>query len=114
VEFAREIALEVIVEVRDEDELNDALELGARLIGINNRNLESLAIDPATSERLLGLVPPGVVAVAESGVSSRDDVERVARRGADAVLVGSTISAAGDPAAAVRALTGVTKVARVG
>jgi len=114
VDFAREIALEVLVEVRDEEELNDALELGAGLIGINNRNLESLAIDPATSERLLGLVPPGVVAVAESGVASRDDVERVARRGADAVLVGSTISAAADPAAAVRALTGVTKVARVG
>jgi indole-3-glycerol phosphate synthase len=114
VEFAREIALEVLVEVRDEEELSDALELGARLIGINNRNLESLAIDPATSERLLGMVPAGVVAVAESGVSSRNDVERVARRGADAVLVGSTISAADDPAAAVRALSGVPKVTRAG
>lgn len=109
---ARRLRLEVLVEVRDEEELTRALDAGAELIGINNRNLETLEIDPRTCERLLKLVPASVVAVAESGVSGREDVERVGRAGADAVLVGSVISAAKDPAAAVRALSGVDRVSR--
>ena len=109
---ARQLALEVLVEVRDEHELERALDAGATIIGINNRNLETLQIDPATSERLLRLVPPSVIAIAESGVSERADVERVARAGANAVLVGSVISAAQDPSAAVAALSGVARVRR--
>ena len=109
---AQELALEVLVEVRDEQELALALECDARVIGINNRNLETLAIDAATSERLLSRVPSSVVAIAESGVSSRGDVERIARSGADAVLVGSSVSAATDPQAAVRRLTGVPRIGR--
>jgi indole-3-glycerol phosphate synthase len=111
-ETARQLRLEVVIEVRDEHELQRALDSGATIVGINNRNLETLAIDPATSERLLALVPPTIVAVAESGVSSRVDVERVAARGADAVLVGSSVSAAPDPSAAVANLCGVERVAR--
>lgn len=110
--FARELPLEVLVEVRDEDELVRAIDAGATVIGINNRNLETLAIDPGTAQRLLGLVPPAIIAVAESGVSGREDVERMARSGADAVLVGSVLSAADDPTAAVRALTNVRRVGR--
>lgn len=109
---ATEIALPVLLEVRDERELDVALDCGARIIGINNRNLETLEIDATRAERLLGRVPSEVVAVAESGVTSRADVDRVAAAGADAVLVGSSISASSDPAAAVRALTGVARVAR--
>lgn len=109
---AKELALEVLVEVRDEQELDLALECGACVIGINNRNLETLAIDAATSERLLTRVPSSIIAIAESGVSSRGDVERVAGAGADAVLVGSSVSAAADPREAVRRLTGVPRVAR--
>lgn len=109
---ARELALEVLVEVRDEHELDLALACDARVIGINNRNLETLAIDAATSERLLSRVPSSVVAVAESGVSNRGDVERAARAGADAVLVGSSVSAAADPQNAVRCLTGVPRIGR--
>lgn len=109
---ARALDLETIVEVRDERELELALSLGAPIIGINNRNLETLAIDPATSERLLAAMPAGRIAIAESGVSGRADVERVARRGADAVLVGSAISAAADPESAVRALVGVARESR--
>lgn len=112
VNVAKELSLELLVEIRDERELDLALECGASAIGINNRNLETLAIDPATSERLLRRVPPAVIAVAESGVSTRGDVERVARCGADAVLVGSSVSAAADPAEAVRSLTGVPRTAR--
>ena len=109
---ARELALEVLVEVRDETELELALNAGAKIVGINNRNLETLAIDAATSERLLGRVPSGVIAIAESGVSVRADVERVAEAGADAVLVGSSVSAAANPEDAVRCLTGVPRVDR--
>jgi indole-3-glycerol phosphate synthase len=110
---ANELALEVLVEVRDEVELELALEGGANIVGINNRNLETLAIDTGTSERLLARLPTRVIAIAESGVSGRADVERVARAGADAVLVGSSVSAAADPEEAVRCLTGVPRVARV-
>lgn len=109
---AQRLALEVVVEVRDGQELDLALECDASVIGINNRNLETLEIDAKTSERLLARVPSSIVAIAESGVSSRSDVERVALAGADAVLVGSTVSAAADPHNAVRRLTGVPRVAR--
>ena len=110
--FARMLGVEPLVEVRDEDELQDALESGALLIGVNNRDLETLTIDAATCERLLPLVPVTHVAIYESGVQSRVDVERAAAFGADAVLVGSSISAAGSPSDAVRALTGVTRTRR--
>ncbi|HEY4217649.1 MAG TPA: indole-3-glycerol phosphate synthase TrpC [Gemmatimonadaceae bacterium] len=112
IDTAAALRLEVLVEIRDESELQRALDAGALIIGINNRNLETLVIDPATSERLLGLVPGSVVAIAESGVSGRADVERVAASGADAVLVGSSISAAADPSAAVADLSDVTRVPR--
>jgi indole-3-glycerol phosphate synthase len=109
---AHELELEVLVEVRDETELELALSLDATLIGVNNRNLETLEMDASTSERLLPLIPSSVVAIAESGISSREDVERVGRVGADAVLVGSSISASERPLEAVRALTNVDKARR--
>jgi indole-3-glycerol phosphate synthase len=110
--MARSLALETIVEVRDQEELRLALELGATIIGINNRNLETLEIDPATSERLLPLIPPSTIAIAESGMTTRADVERVAALGADAVLVGSSLSAAKDPAALVKELSSVRRSSR--
>ena len=113
-DVARQLDLEVIVEIRDEAELSRAIEGGAAIIGINNRNLETLAIDPATSDRLLALIPPDIIAIAESGVAARADVERVARRGADAVLVGSVLSAAADAVTAVQQLTGVPRMGRDG
>lgn len=106
---ARALGLEVLVEIRDEIELERALAVNAEIIGINNRNLETLVIDRGTSERLVSVIPASIVVVAESGVSGRDDVIRVAKSGADAVLVGSSISAANDPVAATRDLTGVTR-----
>jgi indole-3-glycerol phosphate synthase len=111
-ETGRDVGLELLVEIRDEAELDRALEVGATMIGVNNRDLESLAIDPSTAERLVPRIPSGIVAIAESGVKSREDVERYARCGADAVLVGSSISAATDPTAATRSLTDVPRIAR--
>lgn len=110
----RALGLELLVEVRDEEELERALDAGAQMVGVNNRDLETLVIDPSTADRLLPRIPAGVVAIAESGVRSRADVERYARFGADAVLVGSSLSAAADPVAATRSLTGVPKVHRAG
>ena len=82
------------------------------MIGINNRNLETLAIDDAVSARLLPLVPGNRSAVYESGVNSRADVERAAAIGADAVLVGSLLSSSEDGGAATAALVGVPRRAR--
>lgn len=110
---ASELDLETLVEVRDTEELELALSLGASLVGINNRNLETLVIDGSNATNLLPGIPSSVVAVAESGVVSAADVESAARAGADAVLVGSSISAAADPTAAVRALSRVPRVPRV-
>jgi indole-3-glycerol phosphate synthase len=104
-----DVALEILVEVRDERELDLALSLNASLIGVNNRNLETLEIDAGTSLRILPLIPRGVLAIAESGVKSAADVKRFADAGADAVLVGSELSGARDPEAAVRALTDVAR-----
>ena len=104
--------IESLVEIRDEAELERALDAGARIIGINNRNLETLEIDATTAERLLPSIPADVVGVAESGVRVRADVERYAAAGADAVLVGSSISAAAEPEAAVRALADVPRSGR--
>jgi indole-3-glycerol phosphate synthase len=104
-----DIGLEILVEVRDEAELELALIYQARLIGVNNRNLETLEIDPGTATRLVPFIPSGVVAVAESGVKSADDVRRLADAGADAVLVGSELSASTDPESAVWSLARIAR-----
>jgi indole-3-glycerol phosphate synthase len=104
-----DVGIEILVEVRDERELELALSLGARLIGVNNRNLETLEIDPETALRLLPLIPTDIIAIAESGVRTAKDVERLAASGADAVLVGTEVSASSDPEKAVRSLTGIRR-----
>lgn len=111
-EAARELGIEPLIEVRDERELASAISAGARVIGVNSRNLETLVVDPAACGRLIPMIPRDRVAVFESGVSSRSDVEAAARLGAAAVLVGSALSRADSPADAVRALTGVARNAR--
>ncbi|MDQ8154100.1 MAG: indole-3-glycerol phosphate synthase TrpC [Gemmatimonadota bacterium] len=106
---ARALGLDVLLEVRDERELECALAVGDGVIGINNRNLETLAIDDSVSERLLRLVPSDRLAVYESGVRDAAGVQRAAALGADAVLIGSALSVAVSAADAVRALTGVAR-----
>jgi indole-3-glycerol phosphate synthase len=109
---AAEHGVEILVEIRSEAELDDALAVDATVIGVNARDLETLVIEPAVTERLMRLIPHDRIAIAESGVSGRADVERAAALGADAVLVGSSISSSSDPTAAVTALTGVPRRAR--
>jgi indole-3-glycerol phosphate synthase len=109
---AREAGLEPLVEVREERELDRALGAGALVIGVNNRNLETLEVDAGTVARIIPRIPAGLVAIAESGVTGRHDAEAAAATGADAILVGSALSVASDGAAAVRALSGVMRRAR--
>jgi indole-3-glycerol phosphate synthase len=111
--FSREIGLESLVEVRSQSELDLALELGAPVIGVNERDLETLEMEPAVRERLLPGIPPSVAAVAESGIRSVEDVERACVLGADAVLVGSSLSASPTPEVAVRALAQVRRRGRL-
>jgi indole-3-glycerol phosphate synthase len=108
----RGLELEMLVEVRDERELDRALETGCRLVGVNNRDLETLHIDPEISARLIPRIPADCIAVYESGITGVEGVRQAAATGADAVLVGSGVSAAANPQAAVRALVGVPRSPR--
>jgi indole-3-glycerol phosphate synthase / phosphoribosylanthranilate isomerase len=100
---AEALGMDVLVEAHDEREVRRALGLGARLIGINNRNLKTLEVDLAATERLAPLVPSDRIVVAESGINGRADLERLAPV-ADAFLVGSALMRAERPAEAARAL----------
>ncbi len=106
---AVQIGLEIIFEVRDETELSRALAAGATMIGVNNRNLETLEIDRETVPRIVPLIPSNCIAIAESGYSTAADVARAAASGADAVLVGSALSASTDPRNDVALLAAVRR-----
>lgn len=117
---AKRLNMDVLVEAHSEDEVRRAVALGAAIIGINNRDLRTLQVDLATTERLAALVPPDRLLVAESGIESRADVDRLAPL-ADAFLVGSALMKAEDPALAARALAfgrikvcGLTDASQVG
>jgi indole-3-glycerol phosphate synthase len=110
--YTREVGLESLVETHNAGELATALEAGSGVIGINSRDLDTLALDVPAAWELISQVPPGVVAVAESGMSDEADVRRAAAAGADAVLIGTALSAAEDPGALARQLSGVPRVGR--
>ena len=101
---ARLLGLDVLVEVHDEDELAIALELGAEIVGINNRDLRDFSVDTNRTERLMAGVPGDVIAVSESGIHSAEQLRRLAEHGVRAVLVGETLMRAEDPAGALRSL----------
>ncbi|MFO0754159.1 MAG: indole-3-glycerol phosphate synthase TrpC [Thermodesulfovibrionales bacterium] len=94
--LASELGLQVLFEVHDEEELEKALRVNAEIIGINNRNLRTLAIDLSTTLRLRKEVPPGRIVVSESGIRTRSDVERLREAGVDALLVGTSLMQAED------------------
>jgi indole-3-glycerol phosphate synthase len=100
---ARELGMTALVEVHDAAELDRALALAPRLVGINARNLKTLDVDPGVVTDLLPRVPDGCVAVAESGVTGPADVAAYVRAGAGAVLVGEALVRDGEPEQAVRA-----------
>jgi indole-3-glycerol phosphate synthase len=103
-EEARAMGLDVLVEVHDRAELHTALELGADIVGINNRDLRDFSVDLERTSRLIGEIPPGVVAVSESGIEGVDQVRRLEQDGVQAVLVGEALMRSPDPEAALRRL----------
>ncbi len=108
-DVAAEAALATLVEIRGRDELERALAVGATVIGVNNRNLETLAIDSATAPAVIPHIPSACIAVAESGMRGPADVNPAADAGADAILVGSAVSASTNPTADVRALASIAR-----
>ena len=101
---AASAGLTALVEVHDEAELARAAAIGARVVGVNARDLRTFEVDREAFARLRPAFPDGVVAVAESGIRGPEDVVRAAQQGADAVLVGESLVTSSDPAAATRAL----------
>jgi indole-3-glycerol phosphate synthase len=103
---AGELDLDALVEVHDERELDTAVDAGADLIGVNNRNLRTLDVSVDASFRLAARMPQDVIAVAESGLRSADDLDRLEAAGYRAFLVGERFMTAPDPGAALRSLLG--------
>lgn len=103
-ELAEGYCMAALVEVHDEEELKPAIASGARIIGVNNRNLHTFDVDLGVALRLAEKIPAGVVKVAESGIRTAADVQRLRAAGYQALLVGEHLMQSGDPAQALRAL----------
>ncbi len=101
---ARELSLDVLMEVHDSEELERALELDAEIVGINNRDLRDFSVDVGRTEALVQEIPDGVVVVSESGIAHAEQVRRLHDCGVRAVLVGESLMRSPDPAAALRTL----------
>jgi indole-3-glycerol phosphate synthase len=105
-DLATELGMAVLVETHTEQEIEDAMEIEPRIIGVNARNLKTLEIDLAAFTRLIPMIPDSIIRIAESGISQRAEVEIAAGAGADAILVGETLVRSGDPRAAIDQLLG--------
>lgn len=101
---ARELKLDVLCEVHDEEELGRALGAGCELIGVNNRDLKTFKVDLGTALRLADSIPPNVTTIAESGIESGADIARLSSAGYDGFLIGETLMRAPRPGEALRAL----------
>lgn len=109
IEEADTSGMSCLVEVHDESELKTALDAGARVIGVNNRDLRTFEVNMGNSIRLRRFTPEGIVFVSESGVQTREDIEILRKNGVDAVLVGEVLMRSADKKAALAALRGVTE-----
>ena len=105
--IADELGLSALVEAHDEAEIEMALQAGAKIIGVNNRNLKDFSVDITNSVRLRKLVPEEILFVSESGMKTREDIARLEENGTDAVLIGETFMRAEDKAAMLMRLKGM-------
>jgi len=109
---AKQWGLQALVEIHDAEELDVALASGAQIIGVNSRNLETFVVDTRAAWTLFRRIPKDILAVAESGMATRENVQAAADAGADAVLIGTALSAAPDPAALAAQFTSVPRRGR--
>ncbi len=107
-QLAESLGMDALVEAHDEEELEMALRSGAKIVGINNRDLKTFTVDVNLSTRYRAMVPKDVLFVSESGISTRADIEILERNGTNAVLIGETLMRAADKKAMLDALRGVT------
>jgi indole-3-glycerol phosphate synthase len=108
------LGLDALVEVHDERELTMAIDAGARIVGVNNRNLRTLDVDVDASDRLIAAIPRGVVAVSESGLRTAGDLARLRALGYHAFLIGERLMTEADPGEALRGLLGGARAAATG
>ena len=101
-----ELGISALVETHDENEVKNAIRAGARIIGVNNRNLKDFSVDTENSRRMRELVPKDIIFVSESGVKSAEDVAKLRETGANAVLIGETLMRAEDKTAKLKELRG--------
>lgn len=107
IELCDSLGMSALVEAHDKDEFRAALDAGARIIGVNNRNLKDFSVDTQNSRRLRALTPEGVLFISESGVCSAEDVRAVAESGANAVLIGEALMRASDKKAMLESFRSV-------
>ncbi len=100
------LGMSALVEAHNEKEIETAVRAGARVIGVNNRNLRDFSVDTANAARLRALVPPGILFVSESGVKTRSDIEKIEKSGANAVLIGETLMKSANIGEKLRELRG--------
>ncbi len=100
--LATELGMDVLVEIHDELELERALRISPKILGVNSRNLKTLDVDSSSFDRLLPLIPGSIIKVAESGISNLNDIRRARKAGADAVLVGEALVRSPDPGNTIR------------
>lgn len=110
--FAASLGLATLVEAHDRGELDRALAAGCGIVGVNARDLDDFSIDRRRAWELVSTIPSDRIAVAESGMATREDVEEAAASGADAVLIGSALASAGDPRAGAAAVAAVVRRGR--
>lgn len=104
IELSRDLGMDCLVEVHNEKEVETALDSGAAIIGINNRDLTTFEVDIATTERLRRFIPPGHIVVSESGLKTREDIEKLKALGVNAVLIGEALVSAPDIRAKIKEL----------
>jgi indole-3-glycerol phosphate synthase len=107
ISIADKLAIDCLVEIHSEEEAREALEAGARVIGVNNRDLTTFNVDTGLASRLQKFIPKGTLTVAESGIKSADDVRKLKDSGVDAVLIGESLMRAADRKAFLRELVSV-------
>lgn len=103
------LGMSALVEAHDESEIKKAVNVGARIIGVNNRNLNDFSVDTSNSRRMIELIPEGTLFVSESGVKDAADIQLLREAGADAVLIGETLMRAVDKSAKLAELRGDNK-----